>query len=124
VFGRIAALLMHESRQRVRELRYTIPHDGFRTKRVTLVTARLEPRKYSARELAELYGARRPLETNLKHLKQTMGMDVLRSKSPDGVLKDLWVSLIVYNQVRLFMLDAAERRGVPPDRLSFIGVQP
>jgi hypothetical protein len=59
VFGRIAALLMHESRQRVRELRYTIPHDGFRTKRVTLVTARLEPRKYSARELAELYGARR-----------------------------------------------------------------
>ena len=30
------------------------------------------------------------------------------------------VYLIVYNQVRLFMLDAAQRQSVPPDRISFI----
>ena len=60
------------------------------------------------------------IETNLKHLKQTMGMDVLHSKTVPGVQKELWIYLIVYNQVRLIMLDAAERQGVPPDRISFI----
>ena len=54
------------------------------------------------------------------HLKHTMNMDVLRSKTVEGVQKELWVYLIVYNQVRLFMLDAAERQGKPPNRISFI----
>jgi hypothetical protein len=105
---------------RVRELRYHLDRRGFRTQVVTLVTTLLDPRKYSKTELAELYRARWQIETNLKHLKQTLGMDVLRSKSADGVQKELWVYLIVYNQVRLFMLDAAARQGVPPDRISFI----
>ena len=104
----------------VRELRYTIERRGFRTRVVTLVTTLLDSRKYSKQELAELYDARWQVETNLKHLKQTMGMDVLRSKTVEGVQKELWVYLIVYNQVRLLMLDAAERQGVAPDRISFI----
>lgn len=105
---------------RVRELRYTIPHKGFRTQQVTLVTTLSDPRKYPKCELAELYKARWRIETNLKHLKTTMGMNVLHSQSVDGVLKELWVYLIVYNQVRLFMLDAAERQNAEPDRVSFI----
>jgi len=104
----------------VRELRYRIGRPGFRTQEVTLVTTLLDPRKYSKQELAELYAARWQVETNLKHLKQTMGMDVLRSKTPRGVRKELWVYLIVYNQVRLFMLDAAGRQRVAVDRVSFI----
>src|SRR5690606_15386402 len=71
-------------------------------------------------ELAELYEARWQIETNLRHLKQTMHMDVLRCKTVDGVRKELWMYLIVYNQVRLLMLDAAQRQRVPPDRISFI----
>jgi len=104
----------------VRELRYRIGRPGFRTQEVTLVTTLLDPRKYAKEELAQLYGARWQIETNLKHLKQTMGMDVLRSKTPQGVQKELWVYLIVYNQVRLFMLDAAGRQRVAADRISFI----
>ena len=49
-----------------------------------------------------------------------MRMDVLRCKSVDGVLKELWVYVLVYNLVRRVMLDDALRRGVPPDRVSFI----
>lgn len=104
----------------VRELRYGLERRGFRTREVTLVTTLLDPRKYSVEELADLYNARWQIETNLKHLKCTMGMDVLRSKSVAGVQKELWMYLIVYNQVRLFMLDAAVRQGVSPDRISFI----
>jgi hypothetical protein len=104
----------------VRELRYTIERRGFRTRVVTLVTTLLDERKYTKQELAELYGARWQIETNLKHLKHTMGMDMLRSKTVQGVQKELWMYLIVYNQVRLFMLDAAKRQGVSPNRISFI----
>ena len=104
----------------VRELRYTIERPGFRTRVVTLVTTLLDERKYAKQELAELYGARWQIETNLKHLKHTMNMDVLRSKTVQGVQKELWVYLIGYNQVRLLMLDAAERQCVSPDRISFI----
>ena len=104
----------------VRELQYRITRPGFRTRIVTLVTTLLDPRKYSKQELAKLYETRWRIETNLRHLKQTMHMDVLRCKTVEGVRKELWMYLIVYNQVRLFMLGTAERQGVPPDRISFI----
>lgn len=45
---------------------------------------------------------------------------MLRCKSPDGIRKELWAYMIVYNLVRLLMLDAAQRQGTPPDRVSFI----
>ena len=104
----------------VRELRYRIERPGFRTRQVTLVTTLLDPERYPAHELAELYRARWQVETNLKHLKQTMHLNVLRSKTVEGVRKELWVYLIVYNQVRLLMGAAAERQGVTPDCISFI----
>jgi len=104
----------------VRELRYQVRRPGFRTTTVTLVTTLLGPRKYPKEELAELYGTRWTIETNLRHLKQTMGMGVLRSKSVDGVTKELLAYAIAYNLVRLRMLEEASRRGVEPDRVSFI----
>ena len=42
----------------VRELRYTIAEPGRRTRVVTLVTTLLDPERYSAQELATLYGLR------------------------------------------------------------------
>jgi hypothetical protein len=104
----------------VRELRYRIDRPGFRTQEVTLVTTLIDPRKYPKQDMVELYAARWQIETNLRHLKQTMGMDVLRCKTREGIEKELWMYLIIHNQVRLLMLDAAHRQGVPPDRISFI----
>ncbi len=84
------------------------------------MTTLLDPQAYPKRELARLYERRWEAETNLRHLKQTMGMDVLRCQSPEGVLKELWVYVRVYNLVRLLMIEAARRQGVDPDRISFI----
>jgi len=62
-----------------------------------------------------LVGDRRwQVETNLRHLKTTMGMDVLRYRTVDGVTKEPLAYAIDYNLVRLAMLDAATRQGVPP----------
>jgi multisubunit Na+/H+ antiporter MnhG subunit len=103
----------------VRELRYQIAQPGCRTREVTLVTTLLDPVLYPAIELAELYAQRWQIETNLRHLKQTLHMDVLRTKTVAGVQKELLMFALVYNLVRLVMLRAAERQGVPPDRISF-----
>ena len=104
----------------VRELRYQVRAAGCRTRQVTLITTLLDPERYSATALAELYGQRWQIETNLRHLKQTLGMDVLRTKTVEGVHKELTMYALVYNLIRLVILRAAERQGVPPERVSFI----
>lgn len=104
----------------VRELRYRIHIKGVRTRQVTLVTTLLDADRYPAKELARLYGLRWRLEVNLKHLKQTMKMDVLHCTTVAGVLKELAMFAIVYNLVRRVMVVAAQRQGVAPDRISFI----
>src|SRR5436305_2626062 len=62
----------------VRELRYRTGRAGFRVRQVTLVTTLVDAEVYPLVELAELYRKRWEAETNLKHLKTTMKMDVLR----------------------------------------------
>ena len=104
----------------LRELRYRIAPKGYRTREVVLVTTLLDPLKYSSEDLAELYARRWQVETNLRHLKQTLGMDVLRTKSLNNVLKELTMFVLVYNLVRLVMLNAADQQNVPVDRISFI----
>jgi hypothetical protein len=104
----------------VRELRYRVAQAGFRTQTVTLVTTLLAVDLYPADALAELYHVRWQVETNLRHLKQTMGLDVLHCQRLVGVLKELTVFALVYNLVRVVMLAAAQRQGVALDRISFI----
>jgi len=108
---------------RVRELRYRVNNrPGFRgrVREVTVVTTLLDPRKYPKAMIAELYESRWEVETRLCEFKQTLGADVLRSKSGPGVVKDIWMHVLVYNLVRLLMLRHAKARGCDPRRLSFI----
>jgi hypothetical protein len=104
----------------LRELRYTIQRPGFRVRSVTLVTTLLDPRIYTKDELARAYGLRWHIETCFGHLKTTMRMDVMRCQTVSGVLKELTMFLLVYNLVRMTMLEAATRQGVAPDRISFV----
>jgi hypothetical protein len=103
----------------LRELRYRVERRGCRTKEVTLVTTLLDAEQYPAEELAELYGQRWQIETNLRHLKQTMKMDILHCETVSGVLKELTVFALVYNLVRAVMCAAAQRQGVAVERISF-----
>jgi len=104
----------------VRELRYRIHRQGHRSRVVTLVTTLLDPVKYPKARLAELYGCRWQIKTDLLALKQTLGMDVLHCKTVEGVMKGMLIFVIVYNMVRLVMLRSAQQQRVPPDRISFI----
>jgi len=104
----------------VRELRYEVRRPGYRTRVVTLVTTLLDPEAYPAADLARLYGLRWGVETDLRHLKQTMKMDVLHCQTVAGVEKELAVFVLIYNLVRRVMEEAGQRQGVAAERISFV----
>jgi len=104
----------------VRELRRTVVRPGLGKITITLVTTLLDPRKYPAEELLQLRLRRWDVETNIGHLKTTMKMDVLRCKTEPGIRKELAVFGLVYNLVRMVMLEAAHRQETPVSRISFI----
>jgi hypothetical protein len=92
-----------------------------RKKRITLVTTLLDPVAYPARELIGLYARRWHLELALRHLKTTMGMELLRCQTPDMAEKELLAYLVAYNLIRCLMAQAVAQAGVEMDRLSFKG---
>jgi DDE family transposase len=104
----------------LREVRYRIECKGFRPDEITLVTTLVDADLYPAAELASLYRRRWSIETSFGHLKTTMEMDVLKCETVDGALKELAVFVLVYNMVRLVMLEAAKRQEVDVDRISFV----
>jgi Transposase DDE domain len=104
----------------LREVRYHVGTPGFRTRQVTLVTTLLDQKLYRVADLAELYHQRWRVETSLAQLKTSMQMDVLHCKTVPGVLKELTVFAIVYNLVRLVMLQSATLRQTAVERISFL----
>ena len=104
----------------VRELRYRVKTPGFRVRRVTLATTLLNPETYPAAEVAELYRQRWQVETNLRHLKQTLGLRVLKSETVAGVEKEIFVFALVYNLVQRARAGAAAAQGVLHERISFV----
>jgi hypothetical protein len=104
----------------VRELRYRVAGRGRRTRVVTVATTLLDPDLYPGEKVAELYGLRWSVETHFAELKTTLRMRRVKSRTPDGVRKELAVYCLVYNLVRAAMLRAAARQGTTPDRVSFV----
>ncbi|MCH7813697.1 MAG: IS4 family transposase, partial [Planctomycetes bacterium] len=58
-------------------------------------------------------------ELDIRAIKITLGMDVLRCKTPQMVRKEIWTCLLAYNLIRQIMLQSARESGHPPRRLSF-----
>jgi Transposase DDE domain len=102
------------------ETRYQVAVPGFRVQEVTLVSTLLDADEFPASELQKIYAWRWRIETNLRHLKTTMGLDVLKCQTVDGICKELVAFALIYNMVRVVMHAAAEHLHVPIDRISFV----
>ncbi|WDD35966.1 IS4 family transposase (plasmid) [Nostoc sp. UHCC 0926] len=107
----------------VREIYYYIVILGFRTQQVSLITTLLDQATYSTLDIVGLYGKRWDVELDLRHLKTTLGMDVLRCKTPSMVRKEIYVYLLAYNLLRSLMWSAGTSYGTPPLRLSLQGTR-
>ena len=105
----------------LREIAFQVAVKGFRTKSITVVTTLLDPAAFPTEAFADLYCRRWLAELFLRDIKTTMGMDILRCKTPDMVHKELTMHLIAYNLVRLTMLEAAAAHDMPFERISFKG---
>ena len=105
----------------VREVKVEVENPGCRTRTIWIVTTLLDHRAYPASALARLYQRRWQVEIHFRDIKITMGMDVLRCKTPAMVEKEVWMRVIAYNLIRGLMAEAAARHGERPERLSFKG---
>ena len=105
----------------VRVLRLSLHVPGFRVRSVTLVTTLLDPQKYPAQDLAWLYAERWRVELWFRDIKTSMGMEVLRCKTPKMVHKELEMFFIAYNLIRCLMAEASSRYDVGMGWLSFKG---
>ena len=103
----------------MRELRVRVQQPGFRDKSITIVTTLAATKRYSKDDIAELYQERWLAELDLRALKCSLGMDVLRCKSPEMVRKEIWACLLAYNLIRRAMLQAASQSDLSPRQLSF-----
>src|SRR5690606_28295289 len=72
-----------------------------------LVTTLRDPRGVSKAQLGALYQRRWHIELDLRCIKTTLGMEVLRCMTPAMVEKELWVHLLAYNLIRVLMAQAA-----------------
>jgi hypothetical protein len=104
----------------VRELRYRVCQRGFRVEVVTVVTTLLDADVYTLAHIAQLYRMRWKVEVNFRHIKITMKMDILKCKTVEGVLKELYVYAIAYNLLCSVIAESARVQKVPADRIGFV----
>lgn len=73
----------------IRETRVLIQQPGFRSRSIIVVTTLLNAEEVTASDLADLYRARWNAELDLRSLKQTLQMDILRCKTPELVREEI-----------------------------------
>lgn len=84
-----------------------------------LVTTLLDAGQTPKAALKALYRERWHIELDLRHIKTTLGLDLLSGKTPAMAHKEIWVYLLAYNLIRLLMAQAASLTDRLPKTLSF-----
>ncbi len=92
--------------------------EGFRPIDLYLFTTLTDRAQFPVEDIVALYGARWNAELDLRHVKTTLEMESLPSKSVEMVRKELVLGLVAYNLLRSLMAVAAVRAGCSPLELS------
>ena len=103
----------------MREIRYNVIEDGYRTQTITIATTLTDAEKYSKEDIAELYGFRWNSELDIRSIKDSLNLGHVRCKSPEMVRKELWATLLGYNLIRTTAAAAALLHGKQPRQISF-----
>ena len=106
----------------IRVIDYRIDDGRDNDESYRLFTTILDPNDVTALDLAAAYSQRWEIESAFDELKthQRGPRTVLRSKSPDLVLQEIWGHLCCHYAIRTLMWEAADHAGVDPDRVSFV----
>jgi hypothetical protein len=93
-----------------------------RPKQFKVVTTILA-RSIDGKQIGDLYERRWEGEVDIRSIKCTMQMDILRCKTPDLVHKEIWTHLLAYNLLRTVMAVAAKENDIEPRKVSFKGAK-
>ena len=106
----------------VREIQVQVAPPGFRVSSLVVVTTLTDAEKYPKAAIAELYQERWLVKLDIRTIKCTLGMDVLRGQSPQMVRREIWAHVLAYNLIRQAILTAAMRgKDRSPREISFTG---
>ena len=75
------------------------------------------------KQIGDLYDRRWGGEVDLRSIKSTMQMDVLRCKTPEMVHKEIWTHLLAYNLLAPVMAVAAHENDLEPRQVSLKGAK-
>ncbi|MDA1139167.1 MAG: IS4 family transposase [Planctomycetota bacterium] len=106
---------------KARYVEYSVEIPGRKTKVVQLMTTLLDHKTYTPKKLAELYACRWTVEVDFRHLKTTLGMNVIEVKTPEMIRKAIWIHTLAYNLIRKVMWDASVKHQIPINTVSFKG---
>lgn len=105
----------------LRQIKVTVDSPGFRVSQFHIITTLTDAEVYPAHEIAQLYFQRWEVELYFRDIKTTMGMDILRCKTPDMIRKEILMYLIAYNCIRCLIQDIGEKQKTEPHPISFKG---
>ena len=80
-------------------------------------------RSIDGEQIGDLYEHRWHGEVDLRSIKCTMQMDILRCKTPEMVRKEIWTHLLAYNLLRTIVAVAANENDIEPRTVSFKGAK-
>lgn len=103
----------------MRETSVSYSRPGFRDVSRTLVTTLTCHKTVQTRDLEQLYNYRWFVEIDLCSIKEIMGMNILRSKTPTMIHKEVWTYFLAYNLIRKIMTQSAILNKVKPRQMSF-----
>jgi Transposase DDE domain len=101
----------------VRMIQTTAKMEG-RRESFWIVTSLLDPKKYPAAEVVSWQKKRWKIETLIEEMKLWLGVDILRSKSTEGICKEIYARIMGLNLIHWLILKAARKYRQEPDRLS------
>jgi hypothetical protein len=93
-----------------------------RAERFEVITTMLDA-SIDGEQIGDLYERRWTGEVDIRSIKSTMQMDVLRCKAPEMVRKEIWAHLLAYNLLRTVMAVAAAEHGIEPRHVSLKGAK-
>ena len=103
----------------VRQIRVSVDRPGFRVASFVAASTLTDADEYALDDIAELYHQRWLVELDIRAIKVSLGMDILRCKTPEMVRKEMWACLLAYNLIRRVLLQSAKACGSSPRQLSF-----
>ncbi len=107
----------------VRIVKITCAPAGFRPKVKFIITTHIDANLVPAADLAQLYQQRWQVELNFRSIKTVLGMDIVSSKTPEMVIKEVWMHMLAYNLIRTAMCEVAAKKSCLVTSISFRATQ-